>query len=493
MINILSSQLSIFGRKIAISTILLFVIFSVAVVFTRFYNLDQTARFTRDESTDLVRMSEYFQQRKITLVGPISTDNTKVFSSLTYYLQMPFAAATGFAPIGPAYGTAFWGVITAFLLLWIVWKKYPGFLLPASILIVSWYPLVEMSRWAWNPHFVVLWTAAGILAYEYRSLLRGWGEVMSGLFFGLLIHHHYIAFFATAPFLGLVILRRIMQKQYLVAARLATGYALSILPFILFDLRHPPGLFLTKYLFGDTPHVEESLTLMQIGEHFVRNYLMFLESAVVSQPLQWILGLFFPVLVILDFKTKIFKRILWVVPTLVILLIGVILNEFQARYIYPAFGFLLLWLLQERKERLGQLFAQAIFYTLLLGSLLSIWSALTITKVQPDLYSFTQATRVIADTIKERDLKNANVAALAGLDPAPLADTYRDVVKMHGAPLREASEYSVSEHLFVISTNQEPLVRADDSFAMQAFKDAKLQDTIVLENSDWKVYWYGYN
>jgi hypothetical protein len=467
--------------------------FLLAVIATRFYNLDHTARFTQDESTDLVRMQQYFEQRKITLVGPISTDNTKVFSSLTYYLQMPFAAATGFAPIGPVFGTAFWGVVTALLLLWIVWKKYPGFLIPAGLLIIVWYPLVEMSRWAWNPHFVVLWTAAGILAYEYRSKLAGWGELLSGLFFGLLLHHHYIAFFATAPFLGLIMLQKLQKKEFALSAKLAVGYALSILPFILFDLRHPPGLFLTKYLFGDTPHVEGALGLFELGEHLVRNYLVFLESAVLSPPLQVVMGLLFPVLLLLDCKSKIFRRVLWVAPAISILIIGIFLNEFQARYIYPAFGFLLIWLLQERKERLGQLVAQGMLYTLLLGSLLSTANSLMITKVQPDLYSFTQASQLIADTIREQDLKNANVAALAGLDPAPLAHTYRDVVRMHGASLREASEYSVSEHLFVISTNQEPLVRADESFAMQAFRGAKLQRSFALEHSDWKVYWYGYN
>lgn len=105
--------------------ILLLSLFVIMVVFTRFYNLDITARFTQDESSDLVRMHQYWTEKKISLVGPISSDNSKVFSSLTYYMVMPFAATTGFEPIGPVYGTAFWGSITAFLLIWIVLKAHP--------------------------------------------------------------------------------------------------------------------------------------------------------------------------------------------------------------------------------------------------------------------------------------------------------------------------------------------------------------------------------
>ena len=88
----------------------------VILIFSRLWNLPLTARFTRDESSDLARMHQYWQEKKLTLVGPISSDGQKVFSSLTYYLQLPVTVLFNFAPVGPAVATAIWGCVTAILL-----------------------------------------------------------------------------------------------------------------------------------------------------------------------------------------------------------------------------------------------------------------------------------------------------------------------------------------------------------------------------------------
>lgn len=472
--------------------LLFFLLIVLGLLFTRLYNLDHTARFTQDESTDLVRMHQYFTEKKLTLVGPISTDNTKVFSSLTYYLILPFVVASGFEPIGPVYGTAFWGIVTAGLLLVAIKKKFPQLFLPAALLVLTWYPLVEMSRWAWNPHFVALWASLGILAYLYRDNLKGWGVFLSAFFFGMLIHHHYLAVFATAPFVGLLCIRSLQKKEYQQFSALALGYIAPVIPFVIFDLRHPPGLFFTKYLLGETPHVEKAFSIANILPNLQRNYFVFLESIVSLSFFKVLAGFLFPLLLFFDFKSKSFKRLLWISPVLGAVIFGVVLNEYQVRYVYPALVFFLFWLLLERKEFLGKMAAKTLFLTLLISSLLTIAPQLTTTKVPPDIYSFTQAAHYIADTIKERELKNANVAALAGLDPAPLAEKYRDIIKLYGASVREAPEYSVSEHLFVVSTGTEESVKIDASFAMQAFRDASLKETYIIPDSPWKVYWYAY-
>lgn len=139
-----------------------FVIFLVLLIGSRFINLDNSARFTRDESSDLARMHEYWSAKKITLVGPISNDNVKVFGSLTYYMLMPFAVLGNFDPVSTAYGAAFWSVLTGILLLLLVQHINPKLTLVAGLLIVVWYPLLESGRWAWNPHLMPFWFALGI-------------------------------------------------------------------------------------------------------------------------------------------------------------------------------------------------------------------------------------------------------------------------------------------------------------------------------------------
>ena len=471
---------------------ILLILFIVLVCFTRLYNLNQTARFTQDESSDLARMKNYFLEKKITLVGPISSDNSKVFSSLTYYMVMPFAALTNFEPIGPVYGTAFFGILTAFLLLAAVYKVNKRFTIPVGALIVVWYPLLEMSRWAWNPHFVVFWASLALLAYLNTKSLHNWSYLLTGIFLATLFHHHYLAFLATSVIIFYMSLLLIKSKKYKSLIILLVAYALPFLPFILFDLRHPPGLFITRYLIsGQTPHVEYSLTVSTALIALKRNLLIFLQSLSMNKFFQIILAIQIIGLTILDLRKKAFHNLVWLLPTASIILVGIALNEYQIRYIYPSLTFFLMWIITPRKFKIASQLSWVIVLTLLISSVISVYPQLT-TKTNPDMYSFTQATRIIEKTIKEHSLDNSNVAALASKETAPLADTYRDVVRMNGAGLRASSEYGVSENLFVVSTSSEAVVRADESYAMIAFKEASLKNVFTIPNSEWIVYWYGY-
>ena len=112
---------------------LLLILFIIALLFTRFYNLSQSDRFTRDESSDLVRMHQYYIDRTLTLIGPLDNTGTKVFGSLTYYMLMPFAILGNFNPVSPVYGTAFFGLLTALMIVYMTKIINPRFLIPMVI------------------------------------------------------------------------------------------------------------------------------------------------------------------------------------------------------------------------------------------------------------------------------------------------------------------------------------------------------------------------
>lgn len=473
-------------------TIIFIFIFFISILFTRLYNLNQTARFTRDESSDLGRMHQYFQNRKITLVGPISSENDKVFSSLSYYLLMPFAAIMNFRPIGPVYGTAFWGIITAGLLLLLINNVNSKKIYLGGLILISWYPLLTMSRWAWNPHFVLLWSALAFLAYFYHDRLKKWGIFFTGLFLGLMFHHHYVSIFATAPFILLITWQALRQKKYQQVILAISGFTLPFLAFLLFDLRHPPGLFFTKYLIGgNTPHIEKSLNLTQLLSNFSRNYVVFLKTVAIYKPIQLLIGIFLPILAIVDLKTKKYKNVIWFVPVMTSLIFSVILDDFVDRYAYSALGFLLIWLLLKRKHQVGNFLANSLLGLILLSSIFSVWPQLHYNEVEPPMQVLTKASKIIEDTIKKHQLNNANVAALASPDKAPLAEKYRDVIRINGVDLKSPAEYDVSEHLFIITTSDESALEKDQSYAMIAFKTAELKQIFTI-NKQWKVYWYGY-
>ena len=470
----------------------LLALFLAAVIFHQFYNLGHTARFTQDESSDLVRMRQYYTERKLSLVGPISSDNSKVFSSLTYYMVMPFAAATGFEPIGPVYGTAFWGVLTAVVLLVVTAQVNRRFLVPGALLLIVWLPLVEMSRWAWNPHFVAFWAGLGLLVYFARKKLGSLSFALVGFFFGMMFHHHYLSLIAVAPLMLYFTMQLWQQKQYRDIALMAGGYFFSIVPFLLFDLRQPPGLFFTQYLLGgSTPHVETTLTLELLWEHAARNLRIVFESSLAQEIWYLPLGLGVAATLWADVKAKQYNTIVWLTPLLTLFITGLFLNDFQARYVYPAIAFLYVWMLLPRKK-----FAAAarnvVFGVLLISALSSIHKELTVTKVPPDIYSFTKASHFIADTITEHQLVNPNIAVLASKDSAPLAEKYRDVVRMYQAGVRELNEYDATENLFVVSTSDEARVRSDESNAMVYFSKSELRDVYEVENSNWKVYWFSF-
>lgn len=476
-----------------VKTKVLLFLFFIAVVFTRFYNLEMTARFTQDESSDLARMKQYYDEKKITLVGPISSDQSKVFSSLTYYMVMPFAAAFDFTPVSPVYGMAFYGVITAILMLLVAYCVNPKLIVPAAVLIVIWYPLVEMSRWTWNPHLVTFWAALGLAVYLYRKQLGIFSYPLYGFAFGALFHHHYLSLLATGPFLLATHIPLLQKKQYKEVGLAVLGYVSAFVPFIAFDLRHPPGLFFGRYLLsGSTPHVESSDTVGQYALLALRNSKVFFESMVQQKVIAWILAPLVIGQIYLDLKEKKQRILVWVVPTLVILVAGLFLNDFQVRYIYPTTAFLLVWMLLPRKALLSQILAKALLSLVIVSSLLSIWPQLTVTKVPPDMYSFTRASDIIMQTIETHKLNNSNVAALLSPDSAPLAEKYRDYIRMRNYGLRENSEYDVSEHLFVVTTANAEELLLDKSFAMEIFKKTIHKGTFEIPNSEWKVIWFGW-
>lgn len=60
-------------------------------IFNRFYSLEKTATFFWDQAYDLRQIELFYQEKRITLIGPISEENDKIYGSLTYYMLMPFA------------------------------------------------------------------------------------------------------------------------------------------------------------------------------------------------------------------------------------------------------------------------------------------------------------------------------------------------------------------------------------------------------------------
>lgn len=454
----------------------------LAIIFTRFYNLDRTARFTLDESSDLVRMQELWDAKKITLVGPISNDNSKVFGSLTYYMLMPFTVAGDFHPISPVWGAAFWGVVTALTLLIITWFVNRSWLPWVALLVVIWNPLLVISRWAWNPHLVVVWISLGLLTWQIK---KPWAMGLTGFLMGLAFHNHYLTIFATGIWIGLMGLDLLRQKKWLMAVALGAGFVAAFVPFVLFDLRHPPGLFFAKYILGGTPDVAQQ-TASAFLSRVWSNYLIVTEY-LSAGALKWLVAFLIPLLAFTDRKKL--SHLIWFVPILVQMLGSSVLVTFVTRYFLPALPFFVVWLVLPR-EGMGKWVAKALMAVCLLGAVLMLRTNLTVALSPPDIYSQNAAAEIIKEKVTTLNLKSPNIAALASPDSEPLSEKYRFLLQTKDVKMKAPSEYDTSENLFVVSTSSLEVLREDKAAPMNYFRHTEKVEKIAIPDSEWAVYWF---
>lgn len=470
-----------------------FFVLLVGVIFTRFWNINETARFTRDESSDLLRMHQYWQEKKITLVGPISSTGNKVFSSLTYYMQLPVVILNNFTLVSPAIATAAWGVLTVFLL-FLIWqsyyknKKLDWQSILFLVLCVVWHPLVITSRWAWNPHLIPFWLALGFFIERSNWKTK---YLWLGLALGMTFHHHYLAIFGVGVFGLLKMIELIRQKKWKSVFLLVGGALIAILPFIIFDLRHPPGLFFGAYLSGGVSDLQGP-TLTTFWMRFLASCDIALRE-IVPWKILWIPILFLlGRLMFFDWKNRNKRNLIYIFPVIAQIFASLFVEKAELRYFLPATIFVLMYLLIPREIRAKRI-ATIIMAIMTIASLFQLPTALTKVEVSPSIAVVSEASAVVTNIFRENEvINNPNIAALTGDDLDALGEKYRDVLAMNKITFKAASEYDATENLFVISNQDEETVRNDPNYAMRFFQQAHLVEKISLKNQPWSVYWFNF-
>jgi len=462
---------------------ILLVIFFLALVFTRFYNLGGTARFTRDESYDIVKLHQYWIEKRITLVGAINVTNEIVYSSLTYYMLMPFAVLGNFEPVSPVYGVAFYGTLTAVIFLLLAKKVNRKLLGWCALLVLVWFPLVQSSRWSWNPHLVSFWVGLGVLTFLQKN---NYYKALSGVFFGLAFHNHYLSIVSTSVFIFLFSIEPLLKKNYKDILFPTAGFVLMIVPFAIFDLRHPPGLFFTGYLKSNMVSQGIANELTMFPKTFIKSIYMslFYMTQKAYLAILLIIGTF--ILTLFDIKVK-SRNIFYLLPVLFQIAAISFLPTFENRYFLLGITFYFLWLIAPRKGRVIVLQKSAIALCII-GGAIALPGALTKPLSQPPPSVVSTITNFIKSEVKKNNLENINIASLASPDPDPLGLIYRDVLLSKEIRLLSAGEYGITDNLFVISTSDEQVVRNDPANVMQGFREGKVAEVYNVSDSQWKVY-----
>lgn len=453
--------------------------FLLALIFSRFYNLDRTARFLWDESSDLVNIHQIYVEKKLTLVGPISEDGSKVFGSLTYYMLLPFAFLGKFDPISTAYGAVFWGILTGILIFYLVFQINKRVVWIAAPLIILWYPLAETGRWAWNPNLIPFWVTLSLIFFLKKSSLSNF---LSGLFIGLSIHHHYLAVFAAAGLGIIVIIESLKDKEINKLFAFAAGLILTVIPFVIFDLRHPPGLFLSRILYFNNLTGGGST----ITENFIQVLLGTLQYFTQSLFLKFLLGFSLLALIVNDFKEN--SRALSFIGVFFIQMVGLsFVSGFNTHYILPAIPFFVLYLARPRKGP-GKIFSYTALFVLLISSILSFPKQVTKVTWESDIASTRFIAKAVEGEIKDKNLLNANITVLGSDDPNTYGRKYRDLLLINNVALKTKGEYEISDSLFVITTSTLEKIRSDAAYEIKYFKNGPLVKDWTVPGSDWKIF-----
>lgn len=437
-------------------------------VFVRFYKLDTSSHFMSDESRDLVNIHQIFVEHKITLVGPISDDRSHVFSSLTYYMLLPFAVLFNFDPLGTVTGAAVWGCLTWLVMIIFIHRKFPRFTIPAAILGAVWFPLVQTSRWPWNPNLMIFWIFCGLLlADSPKKPLK----ILSGLMFGMAIHHHYLAIVPA----GLMV---IWKRDW----KLALGIALAVLPFIIFDLRHPPGIFILRSFDYNRGILESNIPalaakLPAVFGHFagyVFGTNLFAGAGLLTVFL----------LAVWDLVRKSAGRVwlfLWLIP-----LVTLIFYSWQPHYSLPAIPFLLTWVFVPRPGW-GNKLARLNLLLLITGSLLILSGQFSQPDWQGNLQLLRGGTKIIREQITVQKLKNPNLAVIGSPDIYPDGKKYRGLLLVDNIRVKPVEEYETSDNLFVITVSGENSLRKDPALEMTFFRKGPVAGSWKIPGTDWKV------
>lgn len=464
--------------------ILLLLVVIVVLILTRTLFLSTSARFIWDESGDLVRMHEIFKEKKITLIGPISQDKINVYGSLTYYMLLPFALLFQFDPIGPVIGAAFYSLVSILLLAIILWKKF-DWSLEWCLLVLSFiFPFLQAGRWAWNPNLVPFWQILSLFVYFSLFLKRKHGIWLffSGFLQSLAVHNHWYAVFTLVGFSVFVFLSSPRQKKWSYFLIFLTGVIIGLAPFLVFDLTHPPGLFITRLIYFSP------LSLSQ-GAFSMKTF--FLRS--ISLPYQFLFYFFqekliswlMLILVLLFALKEGLVRNLLLLP-LFFQFVGLSLigGEVYQHYLLSGVVFLVIWLFYSRKG-LHPFFQKLIILLFFLFSIKPSTSEI----LKNDWSTNIVATRKIVITISsDIEGRNCNLVVVASPDLNTKGKRYRDLLFLKGINLLPEDNYRDNECLYVISSSDEAIIRKDPAYELNRIRDMSATKNWQIKNSIWNVY-----
>jgi len=297
---------------------------------------------------------------------------------------------------------------------------------------------------------------------------------LSGLAMGAVVHHHYLGIIPVVGW-GLVTIADYWKKDKLKIVMFAIGSLIPLSAFVLFDLTHPPGLFLTRALYFNQTQGSVNFRAIEVFASYLFGGGFLIYAG----------GLLTIFLLFTDrFE---WKKVKYLLPVLLQLVVNSFVGSLQTHYFIAGVIFYILWLLASREKYAKSLQIVLVVFLIVVNSRSTLGKILVIQKLD-NAYMIDRVAAIIVDDIKSNKLINANVAVLQSDDINSVGLKYRDMLLLNDQKILSQDEYGISDNLYVITTGTEESLRNDPSTQMQIFKNGVLKNKWSVSDTGWFVY-----
>lgn len=206
---------------------LLWLIIILGLVLRTLYPLDRFFSFDQEQ---IANAAKQILQKDFTLIGPRTGPVAFHTGPFIYYLGALIYGLTRLHPIANTFIALAIYLLTAVFILKITKKKFSNSFRLVFLTLYSLSPyLISLDRITWNPNLSFLSASLIFFGLLNSNLLF----VFTGMFFGY--QAHFSAFIVFAISLLIIIF---LKKSFKLAISLIVGLFTSLIPLIIFDLRH---------------------------------------------------------------------------------------------------------------------------------------------------------------------------------------------------------------------------------------------------------------
>lgn len=217
--------------------IIIFIFLILSLVVTRFYKLSDTAFFVNDQGRDMKVLYHMLTEKKMTLIGPATSIagnyGNIYFGPYYYYFLLPFYLIDQSAYFMTALFPALF-IFGIFLFFLVTELKFSQKLIVSLLLIFSWYS-TYYTRFLWNLNlaFLLSFILFSFFLIFKEKIVKYWLPSLAfGLISGMFFQIHYGMLFLYMSLLVFFLKYKRNILFYL------TGFILSFVPFLFFDMRH---------------------------------------------------------------------------------------------------------------------------------------------------------------------------------------------------------------------------------------------------------------